>query len=440
MPSYQVRNRQQEGSPHIHRAKQAKLRETSIETVDTSSESMSPIVSRDPNDCVVAQKLVKDLTDDIVRSARDYGESVGRKAQRKGSSGSFVDPADEESADESKTHWVDQDKDQVQFSVEEIKHMVMESLPSEVRNMVPPDTWDRIFNEASEDDIISLQRTTTEEEISDLVSYVSAYVKREARVVGRTRGDSDVSEMTHPNVEQPGRPVSRMDAVALIVPTLGVIAQGNGYGEDEPMDVVVERRESRHTTIDFATGQPTQSLSMDRLPSPKGKSSTFIPPNTQLAKSAPSPPPVMAAGSERQVGFSCIEIRYYEQVMGDNPAVTSGPPVGLGWKYRSMKNDVTVDAWERRQSPNRRYLTGLVITRHERTHLLYDLGYSQREIALGVRDVLRIKSKRKQTYNNLRFQNMEEMMESSSRRFKSVLTLGLIKRKEKKMLAPFKNN
>jgi hypothetical protein len=437
MASYQVRNHQQE---EVYLAGQAKLRETSIDTVDTDdSMGMSPIASKDPKDRMLADKLVRNLTDDIIRTASGYGEtprhSLSRpaKALRKRSDGSFGDPADEESADESKTHWVDQDKDQVQFSVEEIKHMVLDSLPSEVKNMVPPETWDRIFNEASEDEIISVQRTTTEEDISDLVSYISVCVQRETR--GRPRGDSDVSDIAHPNVEPARRP-SRMDAVALTVPRRA-ITEENGHKEEEPIDAAAERGGGRHSSVNLATGQPTRSLLPMDPPSRQNKPGTSVPPSTELATSVPQP--AMASG-ERRIGFSFVEIRYYEQILADNPAVTSGPPVGIGWKYRVMKNDNTVDAWELRQSPHRRFLTGLVITRHERTNLLYDLGYSQREIALGVRDILKIKNKRKQTYNNLRFQNMEEMMESSSRRFKNVLTLGMAQRKEKKMLAPFKKN
>lgn len=439
MPSYQVRNTQQETAEY--RAVQSKRRDTSLDGTVGSSGSMSPIASKDPKDRMVAQKLVRHLADDIIRTANDYDHTPGGHSSRqptrlvrtRSGSDSSADPVEDQVADESKTHWVDEeDKDQVQFSVQEIQRMVLESLPDEVRKMVPPETWDRIFSEASEDEILSLRNTKSEEDITDLVSFVSVYVKREAR--GRPRGDSDVSEMTYPNVEPPRRS-SGMDAVALAVPPGGnVIVE---YNEEEPKDLESERRTSRHSSVNLATGQPTRSLAVSSPAPRQDKPSDSGPSGKGLAREEPQVAVPSNASNERRIKFTCVEIRYYEQILSDNPAVTSGPPVGLGWKYRIMKKDMSVDAWEHRQRPNRRYLTALIITRHERTSLLYDLGYSQKNIALVVRDVLKIKNKRKQTYNNLRFQNMEEMMESTICRFKNVLTLGLAKRKEKKMLAQY---
>ena len=102
-----------------------------------------------------------------------------------------------------------------------------------------------------------------------------------------------------------------------------------------------------------------------------------------------------------------------------------------------MKRSMSVNDWEARQGAHRRYLTALVIPKHERANMLYDMGYSQQQIAVAVREVLRIKHRRKQTFNNLRFQLMEELMERTSRGLVKAVTLGMSGRKERRRLAQF---
>ena len=161
---------------------------------------------------------------------------------------------------------------------------------------------------------------------------------------------------------------------------------------------------------------------------------------TQLV--APMPPPVDAVpgaipavvsvtestdsdGETSCVSFSTVDIRFYERNLSDNPSVSGGPAIGIGWKFMSMKKKITVNEYEYRRSPFRIYNPEeLVIPRCERQLILCEAGYTQTEIADCVRGIIRSKNQRKQTFHNLKFQGMEEFMEKTARRVKRALTLG----------------
>lgn len=47
---------------------------------------------------------------------------------------------------------------------------------------------------------------------------------------------------------------------------------------------------------------------------------------------------------ERKVGFSEIRVREYEVTLGDNPSVSSGAPLSLGWRYNPQEKIASVDS------------------------------------------------------------------------------------------------
>ena len=62
----------------------------------------------------------------------------------------------------------------------------------------------------------------------------------------------------------------------------------------------------------------------------------------------------------RTVRFGTVKIREYESTLGDNPSVRNGPPVGLGWKSKDLK-DFTVDEFEEGRSSIRRGSDDLLV-------------------------------------------------------------------------------
>jgi hypothetical protein len=94
--------------------------------------------------------------------------------------------------------------------------------------------------------------------------------------------------------------------------------------------------------------------------------------------------------------------------------------------------EVSVDDWELHRSSNRRNMQELVLPRLERTNILFDAGFSRKDIVEATRMTLKYKNNRRQTFNNLKYQAMEEFMEKTTRRVKRAVTLGFVARSNKK--------
>ena len=90
------------------------------------------------------------------------------------------------------------------------------------------------------------------------------------------------------------------------------------------------------------------------------------------------------------VTFGVINIREYNQVVGDHPDVTSGPPVALGWDF-AEKLSLSVDSYEIARQKNPRTTTRLSgIDR--KNMLLYQFGIPEEEVRSAEKEVQRIRS------------------------------------------------
>mmetsp|Transcript_28784 Transcript_28784/g.44740 ORF Transcript_28784/g.44740 Transcript_28784/m.44740 type:complete len:593 (-) Transcript_28784:769-2547(-) len=132
----------------------------------------------------------------------------------------------------------------------------------------------------------------------------------------------------------------------------------------------------------------------------------------------------------RRVRFRMVEVREYNRVIGDNPSVTTGPAISLGWSY-NVADRVTINEYERT-----RKITGHVrpIRRIDREEMLRDLGFSRAEIADSVRGIVRTKNQRRQTYHNLKVARMEEAVESAVKTVKRVFRPRSAARRESEIL------
>jgi hypothetical protein len=270
--------------------------------------------------------------------------------------------------------------DDMQFSRNGVKRKVLESLPEDLKQRVPLETWDRIFNDTNcvlSEEIASLANANTQDDVNDIVSFVSVWLQREAQVPMPGPDGSDTASAAD------SRPLSRQSAPEgqpAVQPARVVQLNRAKVGPSKPKDrfVVVPRQ---------CTG-------------------------------------VISASN--RVKFGNVEVRLYQMILSDNPAVSAAPPVGLGWKYSVMNLNVSVDEWEHERRPIRRVTHELVLPRRVRANIVFELGYTQQDIAEVNRSILRIKNQRKQTYHNLKLQGMEEFMEKMGRIVMKVLTLGFI--------------
>jgi hypothetical protein len=130
----------------------------------------------------------------------------------------------------------------------------------------------------------------------------------------------------------------------------------------------------------------------------------------------------------KRVAFTKVHVRSYERTLGDNPSVTEGPPIGIGWDFDS-EDHYSVDEWENYRHDNRRPSDHLTVSRDARQIILSEAGFTQREIANSIRCVLKVKHQRRTTVNNLKSFAMEESMEKVSRKFKGAFRLGKSKKR-----------
>jgi hypothetical protein len=118
--------------------------------------------------------------------------------------------------------------------------------------------------------------------------------------------------------------------------------------------------------------------------------------------------------------FDKVVVRNYDRILTDNPACTTGPSVGLGWEY--VEEDFDIEDYEMDRGRLRR-TNELLLNRAQREKLVRDLGYTERDIAAAVRGGNKIKSRRRQTINNLGAYKMEEAVENAGKRVKRMLLL-----------------
>lgn len=126
-----------------------------------------------------------------------------------------------------------------------------------------------------------------------------------------------------------------------------------------------------------------------------------------------------AAPRRKSVSFSTVCVREYERILDINPSCSCGPSIGIGWNYFNEEEILSVDEWESWRETEREP-ERLVLCREEREELLLSLGYNQKVIAQAVRDIIKLKNKRRQTIHNLGASGVEELVESASRKVKNL--------------------
>lgn len=102
----------------------------------------------------------------------------------------------------------------------------------------------------------------------------------------------------------------------------------------------------------------------------------------------------LVSDGSRAVRFGLVEIRVYEQILGENPACRTGPSLEIGWNY-TVVDPIKVSSYERARKRSTK--TKLVNSLQRRQQILKKLGYSETEIAAAIRRKNRIRNSRRNT-------------------------------------------
>jgi hypothetical protein len=122
----------------------------------------------------------------------------------------------------------------------------------------------------------------------------------------------------------------------------------------------------------------------------------------------------------RRCAFSFVDIREHERIAGDNPCVTSGVPLSIGWGYYQNKS-IELDHYELNKGPPRDKIEMMVPAAVRRKMLNDEFGVSVTEINKQMRDVNITKSQRRQT---VAFEHMEawtDVLQSAKRKFRRIV-------------------
>lgn len=131
---------------------------------------------------------------------------------------------------------------------------------------------------------------------------------------------------------------------------------------------------------------------------------------------------VTSSSSDKKVAFDKIHIRQYERSLGDNPSVSCGPALTLGWNYDPADSiSCSLEEYETSREGYRRHKNEMVVPRPIREAILQkDCGYSRVEVARVVKEINMCKAKRRQTLTNLQHAKLEERVEELLNGFKII--------------------
>lgn len=149
-------------------------------------------------------------------------------------------------------------------------------------------------------------------------------------------------------------------------------------------------------------------------------------------RSTMSAPAVMQPSS-KNVRFGTVDIREYERALSDNPSVTSGPAIGIGWRYEKHES-LELAQYEQYKTVPPRKGVQLQIPRTMREEMLRETGVSRSELVKATRDANIDKRRRKSTVGLLGNEKLHVVMESCKRKIKRFLICEPSSKKQQEML------
>lgn len=124
-----------------------------------------------------------------------------------------------------------------------------------------------------------------------------------------------------------------------------------------------------------------------------------------------------ASGGRGGISFGHVIIRAYSQTLGDNPAVSYGPPISLDWDYEEYE-PILLEDYEGTRPP-RRSLRQMVLSYYYRKNVLnWQYGFSEEQLKASKQQIKKERFQRQLTATFLPAMQVEAVMESAARKAK----------------------
>ena len=154
---------------------------------------------------------------------------------------------------------------------------------------------------------------------------------------------------------------------------------------------------------------------------------------SDTAHSAPAQWCVSRENVNLSVKFSSIEIREYPMELGDNPSVSSGPPITIGWEPQMICEPVDLETYESNHPPRRSNLEMSLPLSIRKEILSNSNGMTPRQIVAGTKNVNLERARRKRSGEMQHLDAVKEKMERTKRGLKNAIIRGR-KKKERDLL------
>ena len=117
----------------------------------------------------------------------------------------------------------------------------------------------------------------------------------------------------------------------------------------------------------------------------------------------------------KRCSFSCVDIREHERIAGDNPCVSKGVPLSIGWGFY-QHDSISLDTYETNKGPPRDKIEMMVPEEVRKQMLIQEFKVSLNEINAAIKSVNIAKKQRRQTVANEHLEGWEEVMQSAKRK------------------------
>mmetsp|Transcript_2660 Transcript_2660/g.4878 ORF Transcript_2660/g.4878 Transcript_2660/m.4878 type:complete len:351 (+) Transcript_2660:267-1319(+) len=117
--------------------------------------------------------------------------------------------------------------------------------------------------------------------------------------------------------------------------------------------------------------------------------------------------------SVRNVSFSCAKVREYEVTLGDNPSVSGGAPLSLGWRYDPRERISSLNDEEKCDRNYSKSVEPRKLSDQERQHRLLSLNptVSMEDIQNVIRTTTLARMQRTESLNQFQMEMMKKRQE-----------------------------